>query len=220
MSKNEQNFIQTSSGERVALCNYDFSASGAVFNREEALRNLSTTKKILDLAGVRWGLTFGTLLGAVRESDFIEHDTDVDLAIYPRHDKKFIDSLPRFIEVGFELIRFEKSVVSLIRKGVYLDFYFCRKSLVGFRIADNQLQSQCMRFDESTKIRGKDFPCHNNKLHVLQKFYGPNWRVPIKNSPATPNPILWKRIVAFLLPNLAGKLGAIRKRIFIQKFQK
>lgn len=219
MSRSEQNYIRTSNGEKVKLNRYDFSSEGAAFNQDEALRSLETARQILDLEGVGWGLTFGTLLGAVRESDFIAHDHDVDVAISCGDTKKFIDSLPRFTEAGFVLIRFERTIVSLLRNGIYIDFYFCRRTLFGYRMGVKNMQSEFMRFNEKTSIRGVDFPCHGKKLHVLETFYGPNWKVPIKNSYATHDQVLWKRIATIFFPTLAKRLWRIRNQHFLRRFR-
>jgi len=49
--------------------------------RDPARENLIATHELLSQTEVRWGIIFGTLLGAVRESDLIEHDEDTDIFV-------------------------------------------------------------------------------------------------------------------------------------------
>ena len=49
-------------------------------DKEIAFENLCLLKSILDANGIKFQLAFGTLLGVVREHDFIDHDEDIDLA--------------------------------------------------------------------------------------------------------------------------------------------
>ena len=53
-------------------------------------QTLKEVKQLLDSHGVFFWLVSGTLLGFIREGDFIEHDTDIDIAIslddYYKHD--------------------------------------------------------------------------------------------------------------------------------------
>jgi hypothetical protein len=49
---------------------------------DRANQYLLDLKEVLDNAGVRFFLMFGTLLGAVRDEDFVEGDDDVDIGIF------------------------------------------------------------------------------------------------------------------------------------------
>lgn len=50
-------------------------------NNKDASKDLKAVKKILDKLSVRFFLNFGTLIGAVREGNFIKDDKDIDLGI-------------------------------------------------------------------------------------------------------------------------------------------
>ena len=60
-----------------------------------AKENLLLLKGILDKHNLKFLLSFGTLLGAVREHDFISHDEDIDLIMFKR-------DLPSFLSLLFE----------------------------------------------------------------------------------------------------------------------
>jgi len=46
-----------------------------------ATQDLKEVKKALDSTGVRWFLSYGALLGIVRQKDFIPYDDDIDITI-------------------------------------------------------------------------------------------------------------------------------------------
>ena len=50
-------------------------------NKKIAQKNLLVIRNILIKTNIRWGLIFGTLLGAIREKNFIAHDEDTDIFV-------------------------------------------------------------------------------------------------------------------------------------------
>ena len=67
-----------------------------IIDKEISTRNIKEFKRILNEAGVEFILSYGTLLGAVRENDFISHDEDIDLSMLH-------DGLPRLLSSLFLL---------------------------------------------------------------------------------------------------------------------
>lgn len=65
------------------------------------VENLGDVKQILDDAGVRYWLDFGTLLGAVRAGKFIPWDTDIDLGAIHTEAGRIISKIPEFEQAGF-----------------------------------------------------------------------------------------------------------------------
>lgn len=76
-------------------------AAPAVLPRGAARAALKLVLSRLDAAGVTPFLSFGTLLGAVREGRFIEHDTDIDLGVFS--DEASPERLLRLFRTGSEL---------------------------------------------------------------------------------------------------------------------
>lgn len=73
--------------QKAAIFNADgsrlrFGNGAPRFDRELAGRALLRVKDRLDAAGIRFFLSAGTLLGIVREGDFIAHDKDIDIGVF------------------------------------------------------------------------------------------------------------------------------------------
>ncbi len=82
-------------------------------------------KTILDEAGIRYWLDFGTLLGAVREKKMIAWDTDVDFCALKEEVPKILPILPKIAALGFrvditdECIYFHKGEDISLSIGIY-----------------------------------------------------------------------------------------------------
>jgi len=99
-----------------------------VIDREVAFQNLKDLVPLLDGMGIHFGPFLGTLLGIVRENDFIEWDEDIDLYILQDDEQKLLDGLWTLREHGFELVRYDKrGLYSVMRNDEYIDFYLLRK---------------------------------------------------------------------------------------------
>ena len=98
-----------------------------VIDREVAFQNLKDLVPILNAAGIHFGPIFGTLLGMIRENDFIAWDEDIDMYILQEEEEAFKDTLWPLKDVGFELVRYDKrGLYSLMRNNEYIDFYVLR----------------------------------------------------------------------------------------------
>ncbi|MFW6130632.1 MAG: LicD family protein, partial [Atribacterota bacterium] len=52
------------------------------------VKNLKLFEKEMNKLGYKIYLSFGTLLGAIRENDFIAHDDDIDIAYLSKYNNK------------------------------------------------------------------------------------------------------------------------------------
>ena len=64
-----------------------------LIDKEKAFENLSLFKEIADRNEFKFFLAYGTMLGAVREKDFIDHDEDIDLGADYQDVDKFLSML-------------------------------------------------------------------------------------------------------------------------------
>lgn len=149
-----------------------------------AKSNLLDAKRIFDQAQIKFYLSYGTLLGAVREGAFIEHDEDTDIVILDRYKEGVLSLLFLFRDSGFEVARYDGWLLSLIRRDDYIDIYFFRKSLFGYKLADHKIPSRFFRSSNKISFLGEQFDTFNNPEDFLRFAYGANWKTPIKNKPA------------------------------------
>ncbi len=152
-------------------------------NKKIAFENLLLLKKICEEDNIFFLLYYGTLLGAIREKDFITHDEDIDLAFKKEDMPIFLNLLFKLRNSGFEVARYERrGFMSIIRKGEYIDLYF-------FDIyPQNNNWRYCARdifpkdFIEETKkinFKGELFYTCANPIKFLEFYYGKNWKTPI-----------------------------------------
>lgn len=164
-----------------------------ILDPDVSRRNLLDFKKVCDKHGIRYGLMFGTLLGAIREGAFIAHDEDTDIFILAEDRNKVINALFDFDELGFKVARYseKRDLLTIIRNDDYIDMYFYKKFLNKRQISDNMVDANYLENRETINFLGKDFPVPENPKELLRVMYGEDWETPIKgNKPTNYNYIL------------------------------
>lgn len=154
-------------------------------NKQQAKKNLLDFSNILDNYGVKHLLSYGTLLGAYREHDFIEHDLDTDLIYFDL--QGLLDALisKEFKDSGFSVGRVQNiELISVHRAGEFIDLYLFQPLQDGthgmkvphwshVKIADDFL------FPNSfIEFLDKRFRTVGKIEEHLADFYGDDWRVP------------------------------------------
>lgn len=149
-----------------------------------AKENLTILKEVCDEYSLHFILFYGTLLGAVREHDFITHDEDIDVIMYKKDMPKFLNTLFKLREKGFELARYEsRGFLSVIRKGEYIDVYFYEQYP-----EDHNLWYCCQdickkEFVEELILypfQGGEYFIPRNYVKYLEYYFGDNWETPIQ----------------------------------------
>ena len=160
-----------------------------IFDKKKATMNLRDIKKIFDGYKFNFWLIGGTLLGAVREKDFISWDDDIDIAVYEEEFLPKYDVLKKkFIAKGFIFRDWQKSEgtkIGLFRKKqkitidcLFLDpFYRDNK----FRVS-RQWRYPRKYFEkyEEIKFKGMIFRVPSPSVSFLKYIYGKNWETQIK----------------------------------------
>lgn len=162
-------------------------------NKELAAENLSLLKDLLDKNGISFILYAGTLLGAVRDHDFITHDEDIDLAFCSKDQTKVFDLLPLLILNGFNIARYDRrGLLSVIRNGEYIDFYFFSPYTDDISICSGAMcMTEFLENKTSFMFKDKEYLVPKNYEGYLLFEYGKNWKTPIKwNNYKMP---LWRR---------------------------
>lgn len=199
-------------------------------NKVIAKENLLLLKSILDNNNVLFLLSFGTLLGAVREHDFISHDEDIDLILFKKDLPKFLSLLFVLRENGFEIVRYEsRGFLSIMRKGEYIDIYFFDD------YPEDSSLSYCCRDMYSKKLledtaeiefQGAMFQAPRDYEQYLEFNYGSNWKTPIpyvsfKMSKIQKAKVLCLQYAKILLPEaITEKLQKKADKPYIDKWVK
>lgn len=92
--------------------------------KDIAFQNLKDVAEILNKHNIPVAPCFGTLLGIIRDNDFIDWDEDIDLMVLSENKEELLDSFWDMREIGFEFIRHERCyhTLSVMRNGEYIDF--------------------------------------------------------------------------------------------------
>lgn len=150
-------------------------------NKDIAGENLLAVNKIMEENNVYWGLYAGTILGAVREHDFIDWDEDIDLYFLEEDLGKFLSALFDLTHIGFELLRYERrGLYSISRNGEYIDFYMLRKIGNGLRSAgETPVLEEDVVDTIFIPLRGGCYRIPRNYDRCLTLGYG-DWKNPVQ----------------------------------------
>jgi hypothetical protein len=187
-----------------------------------AKENLFLFQSIMDRNNLTWGIFFGTLLGAVRERNFIEHDEDIDIYLLYEERDAFLRLLILFKSYGFDLVRYDGEILSLMRKNEYIDLYFFKRKLkLGFikvRVFCNEYEYIAINLENPVRqsFLGLNISMPDNPESVVREIYGKNWKIPLINKHSEPNTV-YKKISnsSILIKNLpfASRLEKVVKII-------
>lgn len=155
----------------------------------EAKENLLLFKKIADSHNFSFLLFYGTLLGAIRENDFIKHDIDID--IVTNDENKLLEIIPDLLKNDFSFIRYEKNksqksyttLYSFRRKSVYIDVYIAYKEKRKYNLLGVLIKKDFIENTIKYNFIDTDFTIPKNYLKILKILYGKTWRIPIENQP-------------------------------------
>lgn len=184
-----------------------------------AKENLVLFKKIMNQNNVSFFILYGTLLGAVREQNFIEHDTDTDLGIFHKDRSEFIKVIPQLIKNGFEIIRTKDpdDLVTFMRQDEYIDVGIFSTKKVGlrnyFEYQGNLIDKHFLQTLDEIQFLGLTFKIPSNVDKFLVKNYGKDWNLPKKGEPALPLG-QFNLIHRFRRKFIKTKIGMVLKSIY------
>ena len=197
----------------------EFILGSKIIDKEIAKENLLEFQNVMDRNSITFSLAYGTLLGAIRESDFISHDEDIDVAILDEDRDNFLAILDEFIAIGFTVGRYANDLLSLIRNGEYIDIYIFRKRPFGYREFSNE------KLKESYLIDRVEYNFMDSKFYIPKDYerylidhYGKDWKVPIKDYHAC-NPNLYLRTKNIIKNNsepLFKIISFIKQKVYVQ----
>lgn len=188
-------------------------------DKEKATRNLLLFNEIANRNNLKFGLLFGTFLGAMREHDIIEHDEDMDLFVLEENKQVFFSMLFELRENGFEVIRYDRrgDMCSLMRNGEYIDVSFFKPICRGVRVSSSYLVPERFLINQDLyPFLGSEFHGPKEWENYLLFWYGASWKTPIQRDDF--NMAIWKialkkimLLFYFVLPNRILKRIVIRR---------
>jgi phosphorylcholine metabolism protein LicD len=143
-----------------------------IIDMNVARKNLLDVKRIFDSLNIPFGLMYGTLLGAVREKNFIEYDEDVDIYVLDEFRESVFSSLFDLRKLGFEVARYEEDLLSIIRDDDYIDIYFFKKTFWGKRRCNRDIvKAKFLEQNRTIKFLNETFKVPYNYIKLLEILY-------------------------------------------------
>ncbi len=174
-------YIKTAAG-KVRIKTKALYLGAKRINKEVAEENLRILKKVLDNKGLKTPLAYGTLLGAIRDHDFITHDEDVDLIARGEDKQAFFDTLKELEAEGFDVVRYDRrGLLSIMRNGEYIDIYFFDPDKDGLRYCSGcYCPTEFLDDVRLYEFKGSDYWIPSNYEAFLVFIYGKEWKTPVK----------------------------------------
>jgi len=192
-------------GKAPSLSLYDsFFAEKPYYTKEEKLSGLDSTLKVVSQVADRPFLCFGTLLGLVREKDFITHDMDIDIGLMAP--EVSCPELKNLLKAeGFQILLYEGPtwpcrIYGRTPIGIPFDLVFFQPDEDKFLTYTRYLNHLLIRRRTQFKLEQVDFLRRRVWIPsppeiFLDENYG-NWRQPSKYH----NYILTSQLTDFSMP--------------------
>ena len=161
---------------------------GGMMNIPAMTRNILDVKDVLDRHGVKFCLYMGTLLGAVREENFIEWDDDADLLTFAEDKPKMPEVIKELKAKGFYIPTegVPASDTFIIREGEKIDLWWYSKVNGRYQYDPDRCPgwpSYAPKYLEplaEIQFLKTTFKCPQFKEEFLNLHYS-NWLIPDKN---------------------------------------
>lgn len=168
----------------VSYRNERYYGHTAAMNKENAKYLLNTLKKVFEENGIELLLAYGTLLGAIREHDFIGHDSDMDTMIWRKDMQKGLDLASELAKYDIQLECYVLPwIFTYSYKGVTCDIDVINEPISPFNkryclIESQYIQRSFFEHTEKYEFQGEmhTIPAHPEVL--LEYHYGRKWRIP------------------------------------------
>ena len=148
--------------------------------QKQMIENLKIFSLYLDRIDINWGPAFGTLIGMIRNNDFLFGAPCFDIYILKEDEERFKDVLWLLIEVGFKLVRYERRGLYYIeRNGEYMKIFVLRKISTNIRHTGGSdfIHEKYLQNTTKWKFKGIDFNVPQEIDEYLTFQYG-EWTTP------------------------------------------
>ena len=150
-------------------------------NSQNMIEDLHILSAYLDKIDICWGPAFGTLIGIVRNDDFIPWIPNFDIFILKEDEERFKDVLWLLLDEGFHLIRYERrGLYYLERKGEYFKVFVLRKISSGIRHTGGSdfIHEKYLQNTTKWNFKGVELNVPQELDEYLSFQYGSDWIVP------------------------------------------
>lgn len=150
-------------------------------NQEVMYNNIQVLSICLDKTGINWGPAFGSLIGIIRNNNFLRWNPVFDMYILKEEEERFKDILWMLIyDIGFELVRYERrGLYYLRRNNEYIKVFVLHKISVEVRHTGGSdfIYEKYLQNTVKWKFKGIELNVPQEIDEYLTFQYG-NWIVP------------------------------------------
>jgi len=159
-----------------------------VFNITDTIADVKMLVMLFNKHSVTHWLSFGTLLGCIRNNGFISSDTDVDIGCLRSQSLQIANAIIEAKTNGFNVLRcyHDNGLVTIGKNGAYIDLYlFVDRGGIwecnGWLLKPRHQQLITHKFYDIEVNIPSEFD------QLLVSWYGPTWRIPQSGKQAIPN---------------------------------
>ena len=143
--------------------------------------NVQALSSYLDKIDINWGPAFGTLIGIVRNDDFLPWNPVFDIYILKEDEERFKDVLWLMIDCGFELVRYERrGLYYLRRNNQYIKVFVLHKISSNLRHTGGSdfIHEKYLQNIIKWNFKGIELNVPVEVDEYLSFRYGDNWYIP------------------------------------------
>ena len=152
-------------------------------NKDRMIENLQVLSLYLDKIGINWGPAFGTLIGIIRNNNFLPWNPIFDIYILKEDEERFKDVLWLLKDEGFELVRHERrGLYYLRRNNEYIKIFVLYKICSNIRYTGGSdfIHEKYIQNTVKWNFKGLEMNVPEDLDEYLTFQYGKNWIVPLQ----------------------------------------
>lgn len=152
-----------------------------VMDQEVMTENLHVLSVYLDKIDINWGPAFGTLIGVVRNNDYLSWKAVFDIYILKEDEERFKDVLWMLRDEGFDLVRHERrGLYYLRRKNEFIKVFVLHKisSDVRHTGGSDFIHEKYLQNTVKWDFKGIELNVPAEVDEYLEFQYGTDWVIP------------------------------------------
>ena len=134
--------------------------------------NIDMLSQVLKECSIPFWIHGKTLLGIVRDKQLIIEDHDDDIGTFAEHRARVCSTAyPKLQACGFQAIRYNDAMLSVIRNDRYIDICFFQKKADKTGYGNKYLPMKYFEELGSVTFRGKEYPVPSKAQELLEVMY-------------------------------------------------